>query len=59
MNALAIMRSPKYADSDCREKQRLGLGLGARGDLGRPSQRLRVDVPYPSGQLHLLPTIGL
>ncbi len=47
----AIMRSPKYADSDCREKQRLGLGLGARGDLGRQSQRLCVDVLLDSHQL--------
>ena len=47
----AIMRSEKYADSDCWEKQRLGLGLGARGDLGRPSQCLRVDVLLDFRQL--------
>jgi len=45
------MRSEKYADSDCWEKQRLGLGLGARGDLGRPSQCLRVDLLLDPRQL--------
>ena len=45
------MRSPRSADSDCREKYRDGLGRRGRGHMGSPRQRLRVDVLLDPCQL--------